>query len=255
MALVGKITDRATRATVFALEATILSIVMMIRGPLQGFIAETAGLRSLYLLAVIGLMASFFMLLRFFPDIEDDQTEEGKEREKRLTQSWKEQIRQVFARPDYRRNFMGMIQAGVLWRLFPVGLYPFRDIYLYDEIGWSFLFFGFYFFLTSFLATVLQIPFGKMIDKYHLRRIFFFAGPAAEGAVWLLMVFVRDPYHLAAIFLTQSAIEAIHVLAVRALWYDAIPLEVYSIGMAIVGVAYGSSAVLGSLLEHISGQI
>ncbi len=58
-ALIGRATDRTTRATIFALEATMLSIVSMLRGPLQGFIAETAGLRSLYMLAVFGVMTSF----------------------------------------------------------------------------------------------------------------------------------------------------------------------------------------------------
>jgi len=66
--------------------------------------------------------------------------------------------------------------------------------------------------------------------------------------IFLLMVFLRDPYHLAAIFLIDSVIKGAHVLAVSALWYDAIPLEVYSIGSAIRGVIYESSAAVGSLV-------
>lgn len=127
--------------------------------------------------------------------------------------------------------------------------YPFIDIYLYEQIGWSFFFFGFYGFLVSFLAVVLKIPFGKLIDKYRLRRIFFFAGPTAAGITTLLMVFTKDPYHIAVILLANSVVDTAHMLAVGALWYDAIPLEVYSIGSAIRGVAYGISGMTGSLLS------
>jgi len=252
-ALIGEVTDRATRATVFAFEATIISIVVMLRGPLQGFIAESAGLRPLYMVGVIGVMLSFFIFSKFFHEVGGDENklkkqETQEQSEAKIPKNLKQQIRQVFARPDYRRNFVGLIQAGVLWRLFYIGLSPFIDIYLYDEIGWSFLFFGFYGFLSSFLTMVLRIPFGKIIDKYHLRRIFFFAGPVAWGFKFLLMVFLRDPYHVAAVFLVDSVIEGAHELAVGALWYDAIPLEVYSIGSAIRGVIYGVSSVAGSLL-------
>ena len=74
-ALIGEITDRATRATVFAFQATVITIVVMLRGPLQGFIAESAGLRPLYLLGVVGAMVSFFMFWKFFPDV---KVEKGK---------------------------------------------------------------------------------------------------------------------------------------------------------------------------------
>jgi len=255
-ALIGEITDRATRATVFALQATVTSLVIMVRGPLQGFLAESMGLRPLYLVGVIGVVSSFLIFLKFFPEVSQQKNkQENLKTEKKSAGSagdWKEQVRQVFARRDYRRNFIGLIQAGILWRLFVLGFYPFVDIYLYKDIGWSLLFFGFYArlsgFLSSFLTAILKIPFGKIIDKYHLRRIFYFAGPFAEGIMFLLMVFARDPYHLAAIFLIDTIIEEAHVLSVSALWYDAIPLEVYSIGSAVRGVLYQFSATIGSLL-------
>jgi predicted MFS family arabinose efflux permease len=115
-------------------------------------------------------------------------------------------------------------------------------------IGWEFLFFGFYGFLTSFFALTLKIPFGKMIDKYHLRRIFFFAGPASAGISTLLMVFVKDPYILAFILILNSIVDIAHVLTVHALWYDAMPLEVYPLGSAVRGIAYGVTGMTGSLL-------
>jgi len=252
-ALVGRITDRATRTTVFALEGTIVSIVAMLNSPLMGFIADTSGLRSQYPLAIIGMIASFFIFAKFFPDIKEEEKEpKKKETETQpkatATQSWKEQVRQVFATPVYRWNFIGLIQAGVIYRLFRAGLLPFIDIYLYMEIGWSFVFFGFFGLVDSFQALVLRIPAGKLIDKYHLRRHFFFAGPAASGVMYLTFAFIRDPYQIAAIFLIQSIIGTAHVLAVGALWYDAIPLEVYPIGAAIRGVIYGCSGMIGSLL-------
>lgn len=40
----------------------------MLRGPFQGFLAETIGLRPLYLIAVISTAFSFLIFLRFFPD-------------------------------------------------------------------------------------------------------------------------------------------------------------------------------------------
>ncbi|MEM2100197.1 MAG: MFS transporter [Thermoproteota archaeon] len=251
LALIGEITDRATRATAFALKATIISLTVMLQGPLQGFIAQTVGLRPLYLLAIIGLTVSFLIFLLFFRDVERERSTEkgdvptGRESSK----NWKRQVRQVFAKPDYRRNFIGLIGTGVAWRLFVNGFSPFITIYLYEEIGWSFLFFGFYGFAGSLLALVLQIPFGKLMDKYHLKRIFFFIGPLIDGIRLLLLVFVRDPYLLAAIFLFESATGIGHVLAVTALWYDAIPIEVYSIGSAISGVIYGCTEVVGFLLD------
>ncbi len=142
-----------------------------------------------------------------------------------------------------------MIQTGVAYRLFLVGFYPFIDIYLYKKIGWSFLFFGFVDFLSFFLALVLKIPFGKLMDKYHLRRISFFVGPLVDGIRLLLLVFVRNPYQIAAIFLVESVTGIVRMLAVSALWYDAIPIEVYPIGNAIVGVIYGCSSVAGPLLD------
>ena len=87
-----------------------------------------------------------------------------------------------------------------------------------------------------------------MIDKYHLRRIFFFAGPASAGVSTLLMVFVKDAYLLAFILILDSIVDTAHVLAVYALWYDAMPLEVYPIGIAVRGVAYGVTGMTGSLL-------
>jgi len=57
-----------------------------------------------------------------------------------------------------------------------------------------------------------------------------------------------DPYQIAVIFLVQQLVEAAHMVSVNALWYDAIPLEVYSIGSSIRGVIYGCSSVIGSLL-------
>lgn len=227
----------------------ILSIVVMLRQPLQGYIAETAGLRSLYLFGVAGTMMSFLVLLIFFPEIKEENKLKTNENESELNpaENWTEQIRQVLT-SDYRRNFAGLLQAGIISQFFCVSFSPSIEIYLYEEIGWSFLFFGFYGFASSFLALILRVPFGKMMDKYHLKRIFFFAGPVSAGLTTLLMVFVRDPYHLAAIFLINSAIDTAHILAVRALWYDAIPLEVYSIGVSMRGMVYGFSAVAGSLL-------
>jgi len=252
-ALVGRITDRATRATVFALEGTIMSIVAMLNSPLMGFIADTSGLRPQYLLAITGMIASFLIFAKFFPEIKEEEKkpkEKEAETQPKATASlsWREQIRQVFATPVYKWNFIGLIQAGVIYRLFRAGFLPFIDIYLYKEIGWSFVFFGFFGLVDSFQALVLRIPAGKLIDKYHLRRVFFFAGPAASGTMYLLFVFTRDPYQIATIFLVQSIIGTAHMLAVGALWYDAIPLEVYPIGVAIRGMIYGCSGMLGSLL-------
>jgi len=249
-ALIGRITNKATRTTVFALETTILSIVIMLRQPLQGYIAETSGLRPLYLLGAIGTVTSFFIFLSFFPDFKEENKLKPSEKQSKVkpTEEWKRKVRQVFARPEYRRNYIGLLQAGVIWQLFSAGFNPFVDIYLYEEIGWRFLFFGFYGFATSFLAVILRVPLGKLIDKHRLKRIFLFAGPASAGTTALFMVFVKDPYSLAVILLTNSVVDTAYALAESALWYDAIPVEVYSIGVSIRGVVYGFSGMAGSLL-------
>jgi MFS family permease len=120
-ALIGEITDRPTRATVFALEATTMSTVTMLSGPLQGFIAETWDLRFLYLVGIFGTMLSFFIFLKLFPDtnLEDKRIYRKSED---LSRNWREQVHEVFEKPIYRRNFIGLLQAGMIWRLFCLSL-------------------------------------------------------------------------------------------------------------------------------------
>ena len=247
-ALIGRITDRATRATVFALEATILSIVIMLRDPIQGYLAETNGLRPLYLLGFIGTMTSCLIFLRFFPDIKREDKLNERQSESKQAENWRTQVHQVLSRHEYRRNFIGLLQAGVISYFFCSSFNPFIEIYLYEQIGWSFLFFGFYGFASSFLTFVLRIPFGKLMDKYRLKRIFVFAGPISAGITALLMVYVKDPYFLSTIFLINSVVDTGYIIAEQTLWYDAIPIEVYSIGVSIRGVVYGFSGMTGSLI-------
>jgi len=108
-ALVGEMTDRSTRATVFALESTIFSIVIMLRGPFQGFIADTMGLRSLYPIAIVGFTISFIVLAKMFPDIKSNDTVRAKESEVKSSNRYVEQVRQIFSNPIYRRNFLGLV--------------------------------------------------------------------------------------------------------------------------------------------------
>jgi len=119
---------------------------------------------------------------------------------------------------------------------------------LFEEIGWSFLFFGFYGSVTAFFAMILRIPFGKLMDKYHLKRLFFSIGPVTRGITLLVMAFVRGPYYLATALLMNSIVDLAFTLSMTALWYDAIPLESYPTGVAIRGVVYGLCNMIGSLL-------
>lgn len=248
-ALVGEITSQSTRATALAVHGTVNSIIEMAIQPLQGFIAESMSLRSLYLFAILGFIISFLMFLRFFPSIKaPPKTMDQGVEEKAERKAWRQQLELVFARPEYRRNLIGLLQAGVAQRLFYAGFTSFISIYLYETIGWSYLFFGFFGLFTNLLGVTVKIPFGKIMDKYRLRRFFFFAGPVEYGIRILLMAFIKDPYLLATFFLALTTIDIAHVLSVGALWYDAIPQEVYSLGMSFVGIIYGVSNVAGALL-------
>jgi len=249
-ALAGEITNRATRATAFALDATLISIVMMLRSPLQGLIAETMGLRYLYMLGGIMLAGSLLVVSRYLPNVEKNasNTKSNGQPSERTNRKWMQEIQQVFAVADYRRNFAGLILTGIIWRLFYVGLLPFLDIYLYEEIGWSLLFFGFYGSANAVLAVVLRVPFGKIMDRYYLKRVFFSLGPVTRGVTVLLISFTRNPYYLAIIMLSNSVVDLACTLSLTALWYDAIPLENYPTGVAVRGVIYGFCNMLGSLL-------
>jgi len=249
-ALAGEITNRATRATVFALDATLISIVIVLRSPLQGMIAETLGLRYLYLSGGIALTGSLLIVSKYLPDIKKNTSnvKSDKQPSKEVNRKWVEEVRKVFAVPNYRRNFAGLILTGTIWRLFYIGLLPFLDIYLYEEIGWGLLFFGFYGSVNAFLAVVLRIPFGKLMDKYYLKRVLFSLGPVARGIAVLLLIFTKDPFLLAAILLINSVVDLAYTLSLTALWYDAIPLESYPTGVAIRGVIYGLCNIVGSLL-------
>ena len=246
-ALAGEITNRATRATAFALDATLISVVIMLRSPLQGLIAETMGLRFLYMLGGIMLTGSLLIVFKYLPDVKKNASN-TKSSEQSSNRKWMQEIQQVFALAEYRRNFIGLMSTGIVGRLFYYGLLPFIDIYLFEEIGWSFLFFGFYGSVTAFFAMVLRIPFGKLMDKYHLKRLFFSIGPITRGITLLVMAFVRDPYYLATALLMNSIVDLAFTLSLTALWYDAIPLESYPTGVAIRGVVYGLCNMVGSLL-------
>jgi len=251
-ALVGRITDGNTRTLAFAFQDTVLTIVAILSGPAQGLVAERVGLRPLYLLAVVGSAVSFLVFWALFQDVREGDADgkpgaEGRS-EGASTKGWRDQVRQVFARPEYRRNFIGLMQAGIVWRLFINSTAPFIDIYLYEEIGWSFIFFGFYNAISSFTILVLKIPFGALIDRYNLKRICFAFPQAFHGIVFLLMAFIRDPYIIAGMFLMESITGSAHMLSVGPLWYEAIPPEVYPIGAAVRGVIYGCFGMVGSIL-------
>ena len=196
------------------------------------------------------LAGSLLVVSRYLPNVEKNagNTKSNEQPSKRTNRKWMQEIQQVFAIADYRRNFAGLILTGIIWRLFYVGLLPFLDIYLYEEIGWSLLFFGFYGSANAVLAVVLRVPFGKIMDKYYLKRVFFSLGPVTRGFTVLLISFTRNPYYLAIIMLGNSVIDLAYTLSLTALWYDAIPLENYPTGVAIRGMIYGFCNMLGSLL-------
>ena len=113
-ALAGEITNRATRATVFALDATLISIVIMLRSPLQGLIAETTGLRFLYMLGGIMLTGSLLIVSRYLFDVKKNASN-TKSNEQSSNRKWMQEIQQVFAVAEYRRNFIGLMSTGIVW--------------------------------------------------------------------------------------------------------------------------------------------
>ena len=248
--LIRDVTSEVTRATDFAIRDTILSVVGMINSPVMGVLADQIGLRPLFLIGAAGAFISFFLFLKLFPKLEKekgDRTEEIKKEKSEVEKPSRMEVLKILFRGETWRAYVGLMLMGTTWRLFVVGLYPFTSIYLYETIGWTFTFFGFYELIHSVMILTLRIPAGKMVDKYGTRP-FIFLCMAAASIQWFLMAHVTNMYLIAAIYLIQEIAGTGHMVAVPKLWYAAIPRRIFAMGAAIRNTAYGVSATIGALL-------
>ena len=249
-ALFRDITSEATRATDFAIRDTISSFVGMINSPVMGVLADQIGLRQLFLIGAIGASLSFFLFLKLFPKLEKagvEETEEVGKGNSEIEKPSRFKVFKILFLGKTWRAYVGLLSMGTTWRMFVVGLYPFTEIYLYETIGWTFTFFGFYGLIHSLVILLLRIPTGKLVDKYGTRP-FMFLCMSAASIQWFLWAHVTNLYLIAAIYLTTGIVGIGHGVAVAKLWYAAIPQRIFPMGMAIRNVFYGISATIGALL-------
>jgi len=153
--LIREVTSEVTRATDFAIQDSVLSTVSMFKSPAIGALADQIGLRQLFLISIIGASVSFTLFLILFPKSKgtENKKQEAEKSSKNHKVSFVEVLRTLF-RGQTWRAYVGLLLMGTTWRLFVVGLYPFTTIYLYESIGWTFTFFGFYGLLTSIVILV-----------------------------------------------------------------------------------------------------
>ena len=246
--LIGEFTAKATRATAFAARNTLTSIIGTLKSPINGYMADTYGIAPLFLIEAIGGFASCIIIYKFLPrtTFRAEKAEEEGSSQERITV--KEALRTILV--EKKRNYFGLISISVTWRLFVLGLYPFLEIYYVYNLQWSLTFLGFFYMILGIIRIPIQIPIGKLIDKIG-RKPFFVIGTFAATMQWFLYIYLTDPLLLLLLLAITSIYEIGTGLAVSAYWYEAIPLKVYPMGVAIRDSIYLIATVIGGIIGGI----
>ena len=246
--LVGEVTDKATRATAFAARDTLTSIIWTLKSPVNGYMADTFGIAPLYLIEAIGGLAGCVVIYKLLPRrvIPAEAGERKESSQERVTV--KEALKTIIV--EKKRNYFGLISISVTWRLFVVGLYPFLDIYYVYNLHWSLTFLGFFYMILGIIQIPIRIPIGKLIDRVG-RKPFFVLGTLAATIQWFLYIYVVDPWLLLLILAITSIYGIGTGLAAGAYWYEAIPLKVYPMGVAIRDTIYMIATAVGGVIGGI----
>lgn len=244
-ALAAELTLTATRATALATRSTIMSLVGIVSSPIMGYLADVIGIRPLYCLQAAGALGSCLLILALFPTkrYRTDETAEarGKGPERvSLREAWEVLMTE-------KRNVLSLLGNVIVHTILVTGFFAFVSIYYRFNLAWTFTFIGFFRMVPRVAGILIQIPWGKLVDKVG-RKTYLVLSTLAIVAQWFLFIYITDRWLLLLIVTVASLLGAgIHV-TINAFQYDAIPTRVYPVWSSIRNTASRIGRFIGDLL-------
>ena len=229
-ALVAEVTLPATRATALATQSTIMSLVGIVNSPTMGYLADAMGVRPLYCLQAAGASVSCVLILALFPTKrfrgKETAIARGANSERvSLREAWKILMTE-------KRNVLSLLGNVIVHTILVTGFFPFISIYYRFNLAWSFTFIGFFGMVPRVTRILVQIPWGKIVDKVG-RKTYLILSHLAAVAQWFLFIYVTDPWLLLIIVTVSTLLGAGRHFVINAFQYDTIPTRVYPVWSSI----------------------